>query len=315
MKSRMTRVAALVAAIVAVAWAAWEMWRQLHAVDLDALRAAIQALPARDVMASLALTAASFALLGVLEALACRAVIGRRAPTTRAIRNGAVAHSLCNTLGFLAVLAPGLRLALYRREGVKGWDVARILSVIAIALGAASAIVALLAAGAKWRGGVGVAAALLLTVIAIGALRYVPRRLGVRVGAGLVQLAPRIAAVTVAEAACAMVALWVLLPHEARIEPARFVLAFVGSSLLGVVSHAPGGVGVFEAGMLAALPGDRARVLAALVAFRVVYNLLPACVAAVVLATGLARDRLSSTAGTARSRAAAPGTTVPMRAR
>ena len=82
-----------------------------------------------------------------------------------------------------------------------------------------------------------------------------------------------------------------------------FVVLFVSATLLGIVSHVPGGLGVFEATMLAAAaPTARAQVLAALLAYRAIYNLLPCALALLALATGALRGRMrgefSSTAGT-----------------
>lgn len=55
--------------------------------------------------------------------------------------------------------------------------------------------------------------------------------------------------------------------------------------LLGIVSHAPGGIGVFEASMLTVLPGDQApRVLVALLLYRMLYNLVPFLIATTTLA-------------------------------
>ncbi len=54
--------------------------------------------------------------------------------------------------------------------------------------------------------------------------------------------------------------------------------------ILGVVSHAPGGIGVFEASMTAILAGrGRPDLLAALLLFRLLYNLLPFALAVLVL--------------------------------
>ena len=76
-----------------------------------------------------------------------------------------------------------------------------------------------------------------------------------------------------------------------------FAVGCIVSVLLGVASHAPGGLGVFEAGMTAFLAGrGRPDLLAALLLFRLLYNLLPFALA--VLALGL-RSGLKSFAARA----------------
>jgi len=59
----------------------------------------------------------------------------------------------------------------------------------------------------------------------------------------------------------------------------------LAATLLGVLSHAPGGVGVFEAAVLTAFPAGRhAELLAALLLYRLLYNLAPFCLACVAVA-------------------------------
>lgn len=54
------------------------------------------------------------------------------------------------------------------------------------------------------------------------------------------------------------------------------MLLYVGAILLGIVSGAPGGIGIFETTMLAAFPAPaRPILLAALLLYRLLYNILP----------------------------------------
>ncbi len=53
-------------------------------------------------------------------------------------------------------------------------------------------------------------------------------------------------------------------------------MVFVGAIAIGIVSSSPGGLGVFEASLIAGLgAGGRADVLAALILYRLIYSLLP----------------------------------------
>lgn len=80
--------------------------------------------------------------------------------------------------------------------------------------------------------------------------------------------------------------LWVLLPPDAQVPFATMLAAYVFACLLGIASHAPGGIGVFEATMLLALPGvPRGELLGALLVYRLVYYLLPFILALVLLGT------------------------------
>jgi hypothetical protein len=59
----------------------------------------------------------------------------------------------------------------------------------------------------------------------------------------------------------------------------------VSATLLGYASHAPGSLGVFEAAMLVALPGvPKEELVAGLLVFRVLYFLIPFCLALATMA-------------------------------
>ena len=74
--------------------------------------------------------------------------------------------------------------------------------------------------------------------------------------------------------------LYVLLPDGHGVGFATFLAVYVFAAMLGIVSHAPGGLGVFEATILLALSGvARESVLGALLLFRVFYYLVPFVVA------------------------------------
>ena len=92
-------------------------------------------------------------------------------------------------------------------------------------------------------------------------------------------------AVTIVEIVIASSVLWVLLPGRGIDFPA-FVVIYTVALLLGFVSHAPGGIGVFEAAVLYAVGAQTplSAVAAALVAYRTIYFLLPFIIAALLLA-------------------------------
>jgi phosphatidylglycerol lysyltransferase len=86
--------------------------------------------------------------------------------------------------------------------------------------------------------------------------------------------------------AAAAATLWLLLPGQA-IDFISFIAVFAVATLLGVISHVPGGLGVFEAAVVFALGRSAtppSAVVAALLAYRVVYFLLPLLASAALLA-------------------------------
>jgi phosphatidylglycerol lysyltransferase len=105
------------------------------------------------------------------------------------------------------------------------------------------------------------------------------------------------------EVATMAAALWFLLPVDAEVAFVPFAAAFAIATLLGLLSNVPGGIGVFEAVLLVLLAGavDPHVLAPALVAFRLVYYVLPLLLAAVVLVALEARRGRDATTGSPRS--------------
>jgi hypothetical protein len=99
-----------------------------------------------------------------------------------------------------------------------------------------------------------------------------------------------------------------LLPNEPNIGFVTLAVVFVSATLLGFASHAPGGLGVFDAAMLVALwQFDKEPVLAGLLLFRLLYYLAPFVVALIVLG---AREVWLNTRGARAKPALHPVTSV-----
>lgn len=79
--------------------------------------------------------------------------------------------------------------------------------------------------------------------------------------------------------------LYVLLPQGYGISYGTFIAAYVFACILGIASHAPGGIGVFEATILLALPGiPSEQLLGSLLLFRLWYYIVPFILALLLLA-------------------------------
>jgi uncharacterized membrane protein YbhN (UPF0104 family) len=82
---------------------------------------------------------------------------------------------------------------------------------------------------------------------------------------------------------CAL-AMYVLVPDEPQIGFITVAVIFVSATLLGFASHAPGGLGVFDAAMMVALwQFDREDLLAGLLLFRLLYYVVPFIISLVIL--------------------------------
>jgi uncharacterized membrane protein YbhN (UPF0104 family) len=84
--------------------------------------------------------------------------------------------------------------------------------------------------------------------------------------------------------ACCALAMFMLLPVEPNIGFVTLAVIFVAATLLGFASHAPGGIGVFDAAMLVALwQFDKHKLLAGLLLFRLLYYVAPLVLSLLIL--------------------------------
>jgi len=82
---------------------------------------------------------------------------------------------------------------------------------------------------------------------------------------------------------CAL-AMYMLVPDEPNIGFVTLAVIFVLATLLGFASHAPGGIGVFDAAMLVALwQFDKEQLLAGLLLFRLLYYVIPFALSLAIL--------------------------------
>ncbi|MCB1347757.1 MAG: oxacillin resistance protein FmtC, partial [Maritimibacter sp.] len=87
-------------------------------------------------------------------------------------------------------------------------------------------------------------------------LRRGPRRLhilGTDIGLPSPGQSAALTGAALVDIAASATALYVLLPADLGIGPAGFFAVYVAAIVLAIVSHAPGGIGVFEATLLAGL--------------------------------------------------------------
>jgi glycosyltransferase 2 family protein len=97
----------------------------------------------------------------------------------------------------------------------------------------------------------------------------------------------------VVDLSAAALAMYVLIPAEMNIGMFRAVAVFIAGILLGFASHAPAGIGAFDATILLGLgdPDREEPLIAALLIFRFLYHLLPFALALALF--GAVEGRLS----------------------
>lgn len=290
--ARWLRVLSWGGSLAAFALAAWLLQRYLTGLSWREVVAAWTHLPAWRVVYSVAAAALSLAMLAMFDVLAARTVVRDRVSGKLAAFAGAVTQGISNTLGFHAITGTALRYRIYATAGLGAGDIARIVSLAGLGVGLGFAVV--IAGALCWQPEItrgwgrwpGLALALLLAAMVAWLMR--PRTLALGrltlplPGAGTTLAQMLIGGV---EMLAAISALYVLLPAGAAPPFIDFLPIYVGAVLAGIVSHAPGGLGVFETIMLASFPPEsRADLLAAMLCYRLTYNLLPFTLASLALA-------------------------------
>jgi phosphatidylglycerol lysyltransferase len=250
----------------------------------------LHTIPRRQVLTALGFTAASYWLLSNYDMLAL-VYLRRRIAYPRVLFTSFIAYSFGHTLGFSAFTGAAIRFRLYATAGVSAIEVATISAFCSLSLGIGLATITglslffsplhaaqilhlhhnwALVAGAVLLAAVAAYAA--WATLARGTLElrgWALRAPGAAIG--LTQVA-----LSVVDLSLSAAVLWSLLPAEAHVGFVTFLGTYVTAVIAGIVSHVPGGVGVFEAVMLLTLPGVPPDVLVgSLLAYRAVYYVVP----------------------------------------
>ncbi|WP_448538177.1 bifunctional lysylphosphatidylglycerol flippase/synthetase MprF [Sphingobium yanoikuyae] len=271
------------------------LYHLLHDVHVRDIRAAFHALGPAALIPALLLTAISYVTLTFYDVLALRS-IGRPLPYGTAALASFTSYTLSHNLGLSLLTGGSARYRIYSAAGLGVADVARVVAIAGATFW--GGVLTLAAAMLVWRpetlsmGDVRLSAPALrvagsLTLAAmIGLILYADRQ-GRMLHFGRMSLplppASRIfcqIGIGVLDLAAASAALFVLVPGISLHAWPAFFLGYALAIVAVLLTHVPGGVGVFELVMLAALPGvDRPQLVAALLAYRLVYYILPLLIA------------------------------------
>lgn len=292
--------------------------RSLAGYHLHDVLAQLHRLPWSVVGWSCLCTVASYLVLTGYDLLALRYVEQPVAPA-RTIVTSFIAFAVGHNIGLATLTGAAIRARMYGAVGVGGAQIALIsgFCILTTTLGAAALVAyALIAEPAEaslmlhmpdWSArSVGVVLAVaLLAYLFLVRLRRKPFSIhswSIRLpGLRLTMAQIAVAALDLCLAAAA---LYVLLPQPVQLSYQAFLAVFVLATVAMLVSNVPGGLGVLETIVLFAMRDAQAdRVLAALLAYRVIYFLAPLAIASVLLAGHEAwahRHRLRAAADVAR---------------
>ena len=267
-------------------------------------------LPANAVGASLGFTALSYITLVGYDWSALR-YVGRRLPARVIALASFCGYAIGNTVGFALFTGGSVRFRIYSAAGLAAEDIGRVTLFCVIAFGFGICAV----------GGLGV----LLRPSLLAGILHLPvlllKATSVTLIAGIIAFvvlcarkrvlrwrrmalplpSPSLVAgqltISAIDLCFACAALWVLLPADLSYSFFAFLPLYCVAIVAGIVSHVPGGLGVFEAVFVYAL-GDRTEMgplVGALVVYRLVYYVLPLLVAGALLGLNELRRQIPAT--------------------
>ena len=271
---------------------------ELRTISWSELMVDIVRVPRPELAAATALTILNYGVLTGYDLVAF-AYIGKRLSSARVMLTSFLAYAIANNVSFAMLSGASVRYRFYSRWGVTAEELSRIVFSYSVtfwlglfALGGVSLMVIPLPMFARFPAGqlATVAGWVLVVIPAAFLAASIVRKTPIRLWRLSFRLpTPRVAAtqflLSVVDWALAAAVLFVLLP-PGSVPFLPFTGVFLVSILLGLVSHVPGGLGVFEGLMVLLLKPylDANQLLPALVVYRAVYYLLPLTIALVIIA-------------------------------
>ncbi len=305
MRQRIFRALPVVAGLALFLIALEVLRVELRAVSWPDLIADILATPATRLATAVGLTALNYVVLTGYDLLAFQ-YIGKAVPRRRIVGASLLTYAISNSVGFAMFSGASVRYRFYTRWGVTAEELSRIVFSCSVtfwlglfALGGLSFVLSPLPGThdlpgheAIAIGGWGLMFAVLAFMVATVVRREPIRAYRLALPLPGPALAGRQLLVSAIDWMLAGSVLYALLPAT-DLPFLTFLGSFLVAILLGMVSHVPGGIGVFEGLMVLLLKPfmSSGQLLPALVVYRAVYYLLPFITALGVLVLDEAYQR------------------------
>jgi uncharacterized membrane protein YbhN (UPF0104 family) len=292
--------------LLTVVAAAVTLYFVLRDVDFGKVVAALEAQSPHSIATAGALVVAGYVTLTFYDFFALRTIGRRTVPFQVAAFASFTSYTIGHTLGAATLTGGVVRHRIYSVWGLSVLDVAKIAFITGMTFWLGTAFVlggamtyAPDAAGAvdhlpSWINRLIGLSGLSAIACYLGWLVPRPRTIGYanwkivlpNVRFTLVQIA-----IGAVDLTLVTLALYTLLPASPPVDFVSVLMIFLTATFLGAISHVPGNLGIIEAALLVGLPQfPKENLLAALLTFRILYFIIPACLAMLVL--GLRELRL-----------------------
>lgn len=312
LRSTVTRLAeplAFIAALGVFGLVIYALHHLLGEVRYDDVVQALTDTPRTHLLLAVFFTGLSYAALVAYDFNALAYIRRKKVPPATVAVTAFSAYAVSNSVGFGPLSGGAIRYRVYTKFGLTPEDIARIVAFVTFAFGIGLATVAALAvlpvaphlgratgiSPDVLRAG---AIALLLVIAVIAFIGH--RGRAIHLGKFTLTLpdsatAARQFLVTALDIVASASVLYVLLPPTGLGWPS-FLAIYAAAIGLGVLSHVPAGLGVFETVIVAALGSANhglEQVLSALVLYRIIYYVLPLIIAIAILSFSLIRPLAS----------------------
>jgi len=298
MKQFVRRYGTTLASALIVVLVLYALYHLLRSISYDDIRDAAEDLSSSQIILAILATAGSFLALSGYDSSALH-YIGVRLPYRTIALASFCGYALTNTIGFGYISGSSVRYRLYLDAGLDDQQVAKVIAFCFLAFACGIYVVAgvvLIAHPEELARLLGLSSRVLR---AAGALTVIPfiffiiltivRREPIKIGSWRLllpswQIVLGQLLISVADITVSGLVLYLLMP-DAGIPFLAFLGVYTLAIVAGVISHVPAGLGVFETIMLLAfsdqIPAHNLSV--ALIAYRIIYYLLPLLLAAMLL--------------------------------
>jgi glycosyltransferase 2 family protein len=299
--ARLKGIAGIILSVAITAGAIFALTHALKNVDYHQVFSIIRGTEFSVIALALMLVTASYGSITLYDWLALHTIGRRDVPYRIAALASFTSYPIAHGIGAVALISPVIRYRIYSGNGLGALGVANICFLTGLtfwlgnmtALGfsllyepTAISVIDRLSPGVNRL----VALVLLGSVGAFLAWSwFFPRSIGksrwlVRLPSGPLVLLQIV--VGLLDLTAAAVAMYVLMPAGLDVSLFRLMAVFIAATLLGFASHAPAGLGVFDATILIGLGSeDREQLLATLLMFRFLYHFVPLSMALVLFGT------------------------------
>ena len=303
--SRVLRWVSPVAGLALFAAAVWVLHQSLREVSYREVRASIHGLPASALLWAVAFTAGNYAVLCGFDLLAFR-YVGKRLTEWKVMVTSFIGYAVANNVGFAIISGTSVRYRFYSRWGLGGADISRIvvfytgtfwlgflvLAGWSMAVDPHPGLQAFLGPAAVAFAGWALLATAAAYVVAAGVRREPIPLWKWHIPVPPLRMVAMQYLLSTVDWALAAAVFYVLLPRTG-LTFMEFLGAFLAAQLLGLVSHVPGGVGVFEGTMVVLLDKylSLGQIVSSLVIYRLIYYIIPLGAALVILVVDEVRLR------------------------